>query len=70
MTHFHIYDTNEYTQEIEVVSDDYEQSMLISFYDFCDEEGVADPDQEEDFREYAEEAVKATFGCDAILVWE
>ena len=70
MTQFHVYDTNEFTQEIEVVSADYERSMYISYYDFCDEEGVADPDQEDDFREYAEEAVKAKFGVDAILLWE
>ena len=61
---YHIYDSNEFTQEIDVVSDDYEQDMRISYRDFCD------PDQEDDFREYAEEAVKAKFGCNAILVWE
>ena len=61
---YHIYDSNEFTQEIEVVSDDYEQDMLISYRDF------SDPDQEDDFREYAEEAVKAKFGVNAILVWE
>ncbi len=70
MTQFHIYEANEYLQEVEVVSADFEKSMPISFADFCDEEGVADPDQEEDFKEYAEEAVKAKFGVDAILVWE
>ena len=61
---YHIYDSNEFTQEIEVVSDDYEQDMLISYRDF------SDPDQEDDFREYAEEAVKAKFGVNAILVGE
>ena len=70
MTQFHIYEANEFLQNVEVVSADFEKSMLISFADFCDEEGVADPDQEEDFREYALECVKAKFGVDAILVWE
>lgn len=70
MTHFHIYDANEYLQEVEVVSADYEKSMLISFADFCDEEGVADPEQEEDFREYALELVKGRFGCDSTIDWD
>lgn len=58
---YHIYDVNEYTQEIEIVSADYEREMFLSYSDL---------DQEEDFREYAEEAVKAKFGVNAILVWE
>jgi len=61
---YHIYDTNEFTQEVEIVSADYEQEMLLSYSDY------SDPDQEDDFREYAEEAVKAKFGVDAILLWE
>jgi hypothetical protein len=61
---YHIYDTNEFTQEVEIVSADYEQEMLLSYSDY------SDPDQEDDFREYAEKAVKAKFGVNAILVWE